>query len=340
MKKLTLMLIIVSFVISSLVVSPVSAEGELVKLTLNGKQYIRTFYDEFGGTNLDSTKWSFAPEWDRQNGYCKWSNSMTSLDGKGHLVLKCDYDENGDLLCGAVRTRDLFQQKYGYFEISVKLQQVEGFWSAFWLMPNYIDTGITGGSDGTEIDIYEAFSVSEKKINYAIHYDGYGSNHKSMWTQVVADVYDGQFHNFALEWDENQYSFFIDGEKKYTITSDEVDICKVATYMKISLESGSWTELPDQSDMPSGILVDYVKAYQRADLYVKENVVYGDLDSNLEINMTDVKLLREYIAGREVTINKNNANMYRDSKIDMKDYLIFRKYQARLITSLPYKENS
>ena len=112
-------------------------------------------------------------------------NDMTWVDGKGHLILSSEYDETGELIMGAVRTRDLFEQTYGYFEIRCKLQQVPGFWSAFWLMPRNIDMyGQDGGQDGTEIDIYEAFDVSVKyhpgwlkypqiSVEYYLDSDGY-----------------------------------------------------------------------------------------------------------------------------------------------------------------------
>lgn len=244
-----------------------TTENDENTIIVSGKEYKLTFIDEFDGTELDSTKWSRCPEWGRQGNYCYWENDMTTLDGEGHLVLSADYDDGGILRCGAVRTRDKFYQKYGYFEITVKLQSTAGFWSAFWLMPDNIDTGIVGGSDGTEIDIYEAFDVKNSKINQAVHFDGYGSNHKAVNRQVTADVYDGEFHTFALEWTERAYRFYIDGERVSNITNADVDIANVANYMKISLESGSWTGQPDASKMPDGIVVDKVCVYQRTDLF-------------------------------------------------------------------------
>ncbi|MBQ7129177.1 MAG: family 16 glycosylhydrolase [Clostridia bacterium] len=237
---------------------------------INGYSYVRTFYDEFEGEELDSTKWEKCPEWSRQSGYSKWDDNLTTLDGEGHLILSADYVEGEKALhCGAIRTRtkdggcDLFNQKYGYFEISAKLQSKPGFWSAFWLMPDEIDRGIEGGSDGTEIDIFEAFDPVNQKINNAIHWDGYGSKHKKIDNQVKKDVYDGKYHTFALDWSEDAYKFYIDGKRTLSITAHDVDIAEYANYLKISLESGSWTGKPDDEDMPDGISVDYVKVYQR-----------------------------------------------------------------------------
>ncbi|MGN0173560.1 MAG: family 16 glycosylhydrolase [Acutalibacteraceae bacterium] len=248
---------------------------------INGRKYIRTFYDDFEGTELDTTKWSYCPEWDRQDGGCQWSDSMTSLDGNGNLKLTCamGVDSNGDTkpLCGAIRSRGLFEQKYGYFEIRTKLQSTTGFWSAFWLMPdNILGEGITGGIDGSEIDIFEAYSctVDKKAVNHAVHFDGYSANHRSQGSSVDSLVYDGEYHTFALEWDETSYVFYIDGSETYRIIGgetldskgDPIDISQVETYLKITLEAGSWAGSIDETQLPDSILVDYVRVYQRADL--------------------------------------------------------------------------
>ena len=331
MKRTVVLFLSMVIIFSSLAISPVYAADETI--TIDGDTYIRTFYDDFDGNKLDSKKWSRAPEWYRQGNYCKWSKEMSYLDGEGHLILGCRYDDDGDLLCGAIRSRDKFEQCYGYFEASVKLQQVDGFWSAFWLMPNDIDLyGIPGGIDGTEIDIYEAFSVKNKSINLAVHFDGYGSNHKMIGTSVTADVYDGEYHKFSLLWDKKNYIFYIDGKETYRLTSSDVRISRVPNYLKFSLESSlGWTGKPDAEDMPSGISVDYVKVYQKA--------VLGDIDINVKVNLTDVKKFGEFLSKEVADIEEINADLNCDGKVDIKDYLILRKYVAELITELPYKED-
>ena len=342
MKKLLLLILSLSLMITPIIKTntKVEASGALKSIVVNKTTYIETFYDDFNGKALDSTKWSPGPEWYRQNNYCKWDNDMVWLDGKGHLILSTEYDENGELLCGAVRSRGLFEQAYGYFEISCKLQQVGGFWSAFWLMPINIDMyGEDGGRDGTEIDIYEAFSVSSKQINHAVHYDGYAERHKSTGGAVYADVYDGKFHNFALEWKEDCYIFYIDGKETYRITNQKVDISEIDSYMKISLEAGSWTGKPDANDPPACIEVDYVKAYQSAEKYSFQNTFYGDLDLDLGVGVDDVLLLRRYLVNEKnfALSRKENADVNDDKVIDVRDLLILRQYIAWEINKLPHK---
>lgn len=292
MKKLLIYFLTVALVISIAVVGAVTSNSSDVQNTvsaedsqedstrvISGANYVRTFYDEFEGTKLDSSKWAKCPEQSRQDGASIWDDDYTNLDGNGHLVLTGDVEEDGLFHCGAIRSRtkdyskDLFNQLYGYFEIKVKLQSKQKYWTAFWLMPDAIDRGIEGGSDGTEIDIFEAFDPANKKINQAIHWDGYGPKHKKRENSFVKDVYDGQFHTFALEWTENYYRFYIDNKKTWTIYGGEVDIAECANYLKISLETAKtyWVfGPPAKEDLPDGITVDYVKVFQRED-YLKQS---------------------------------------------------------------------
>lgn len=341
MKRIAVLFLSIVIFVAAVSVSPVSAKDDLVKIEINGQTYVRTFYDDFDGYELDDTKWSRSPETYRQGDYCKWSKQMSYLDGKGNLILACKYDTNGDLLCGAIRSRDRFEQCYGYFEASVKLQQVDGFWSAFWLMPKNIDLyGEDGGGDGSEIDIFEAFGYKKKGINHAVHYDGYGSRHKSIGKSITADVYDGSYHKFSLLWDKNKYVFYIDDKETYRITSAQVDISYVPTYLKFSLESSyGWTGKPAEEDLPSGISVDYVSVYQQSDIYISENVVYGDLNQDLRISPYDLLLFKKYLLNEKVDIKEENADLNEDGAVDLKDYLILKKYGADLITDLPYKDS-
>ena len=228
----------------------------------NNTRYRQTFYDDFEGTTLDRSKWEICPEWTRHNGNV-WRKDMVSLDGKGNLVLSCAKLQGSVYKSGAVRSRDRFEQTYGYFEARCELQKSPGFWGAFWLMPNSIDNGVKGGSDGTEIDIFESAYLSSERINHAIHWDGYGSDHKSIGTNVhVPGVHTG-YHTFALEWTKDAYRFYVDGKKTHEITSAQADICEVPTYLKLTVEAGTWAGQCDDSKLPDGIKVDWVKVYKK-----------------------------------------------------------------------------
>lgn len=238
---------------------PKTADGAYL---IHGQAYEQTFYDDFEGTTLNRKNWGHCPEWTRHDGNV-WRNDMTWLDGNGNLILSVG-KENNYYKTGAIRSKDLFYQKYGYFEIRCMLQQYSpGFWGAFWLMPDSIDSGIAGGSDGTEIDIFESAYFVSDRINHAVHFDGYGAGHQTIGTNVhVRDIYYG-FHVFGFEWTENSYVWYIDGEETYRLTRRDVDISQVESYLKVTVEAGTWAGKVNDSALPDGLTVDYVKVYQR-----------------------------------------------------------------------------
>lgn len=256
-------------------------EEEAKEVTINGIQYVETFCDDFDGETLDDSKWETCPEWDRQGGGSHWNSANVSLDGQGNLLLKASYEEGSDVLqCGAVRTYGKFEQTYGYFEIRCKFQTKDGFWSAFWMMPRENSDTVIGGGDGTEIDIFEQVNINSRPVNgkarefdHVVHWDGYEASHRSIARQNKSgvDIYDGEYHTFAVDWSKDAYVFYIDGVLSATINGSDIPggTSAVDQYLKVTLESGSWSGAAAVDDMPDYFTVDYVKAYQRVE-YLKE----------------------------------------------------------------------
>ena len=233
---------------------------------------VLTWSDDFDGTALDTTKWDLCPEWERGDIGARWDGDMVELDGKGNLVLKVGI-ENGQIVSGGVRTlanrwyRVLFSQTKGYFEIRAKLQSVPGFWSAFWLLSQNQDKVGNGAKDGIEIDVFESFNYTEGQINHALHWDGYGDDHKGISKEVTnRSLYDGNFHTFGMLWADDGYYFYVDGKMTYKLTSSSSKYpgcCEVPCYLKITTEVGTWAGSINKKQLPTdGLVVDYVKVYQ------------------------------------------------------------------------------
>jgi|GEM_PF-725987 len=223
------------------------------------EEWVLTFYDDFDGDEIDFTKWSRCPEWERVGGACRWSDKESFVDGKGNLIIQVS-ERNGKYYSGAIRSINKFEQAYGYFEIRCQLQKEEGFWGAFWLMSPGVNNVGNDGRDGTEIDIMESAYLSTSKINHALHWDGYGDYHKSEGVAVtVPGIYEG-FHTFALEWNKDEYIFYIDGYE--TWRSSAGGVSQVPAYLKITAEVGSWAGNIKNAKLPDAMIVDYVKVYQ------------------------------------------------------------------------------
>lgn len=230
-------------------------------IKVGGNTYELTFSDDFDGTELDLTKWSYAPEQQRQDAGDWWDDSMTSLDGNGYVHFAVSKDEDGRTISGAIRSKDKFEQAYGYYEIRCTLPQIKGAWCAFWLMGDSVMGIGSGGRDGTEIDIMESPYYPQDAINQTLNWDGYGVHHKSAGKKVsFPGVYDG-FHTFGLEWTEDMYIYYIDG--KETWRSKGGGICENPLYLKVSVETGTWAGELDESALPKDMVVDYVRVYKK-----------------------------------------------------------------------------
>ena len=241
------------------------------------KEWVLTFSDEFDGNTLDLSKWEQLEYNRRQNeqgpdGW--WLKEDAYLDGDGNLVIRAKQIENGnvdddphDYSTGAIRSKGLFEQKFGKFEIRCQLPAQKGWWVAFWLFTNGVGNEDGSGEDGTEIDIFEGFGWTDH-IQHALHWDGYGAAHQSVHQGFESVGIRDAFHTFTLEWNENEYIFFVDGVETWRTAAGGVS--KVPSYVKITGElstldwaiSENWANDPEQATYPDYFLVDYVRVYQ------------------------------------------------------------------------------
>jgi len=218
------------------------------------KSWKLIWHDEFNGTVLDPQKWDI-PEGPRRDGY--WSRKAIALDGKGHLVMSA-LKEGDKFLDGCVRTQGKFEHSFGLYVARIRLQKQPGHWSAFWIMGVGVGKVGNQGRDGTEIDIMEKPWLDER-INYALHWDGYGKDHKSKGTVVkVPGIMQG-WHTFGLWWKPDEYVFYVDG--KETWRSNAGGVCQVPEYIKLSDEIGKWAGDIKQAKLPDAFLVDYVRVF-------------------------------------------------------------------------------
>ena len=294
--------------------------------------------DEFNGTGIpDPSKWD-RPEYNRRpnangpDGY--WSKDDSFLDGKGNLVIRVrkitdkNYDGDPfDYSVGAVRTLGKFQQKYGRFEIRCQLPKQQGWWVAFWMMQGNQGSVGNGGVDGSEVDIMEAFGWTNK-INHAIHWDGYGTAHKSVGkNELISGIREG-FHTYSLEWYPEMYVFFVDDKEQWRSTGGGV--CNQPGYIKVTGEISTedwainsyWSNDPAKAAYPDSFKVDYVRVYeigayvpptsinsihQNNDLKLFPNPV----NDRITLNLPENKLMNEK---SEITIINSTGEVMKSFK--------------------------
>jgi len=259
------------------------------------------FYDDFCGKNgsplysIDRTKWDFCPEMDRQ-GRSSWRDDMVSVkDGLLRLKFARDPELGKEkskdavfaknwIRAGAVRTRTkddrmIFFHGFGFYEARIKFPVVSGTWGAFWLMSPTQRFITEDGVNGTEIDIIETIKSHLGGFNSALHWNGYGDKHKfaSSGRNRTADnprpdfnIFDGEFHTFALDWSPSYYLFFIDSRLFWRVDGGEFfnncGINQNPNYIKLTTEGAVYSgDLPEDFS-ESEMLVDYVKVYNQPQL--------------------------------------------------------------------------
>lgn len=225
------------------------------------------FEENFDGTTLNKNVWEKCPEWVRHDGGSIWDNRMSSLDGEGHLVLRAEWDaENNRVNCGAIRSKGLFEYGYGYFEASIKLPVITGVWGAFWINCGNISSVDGSAADGVEIDVIESIYNDLGYCNSALHWDGYYSAHQEVNSgHMTYDIYDGNFHLFAVERTEKGYVFYIDGVVVWRVYPYQCAPCPEPGFLELSLEAtynvGAGSEACLDT-LPVEMIVDYVRVYE------------------------------------------------------------------------------
>lgn len=243
--------------------------------------WIKTFDDDFNGSAVDLTRWSITGPnyWDKTS---HWSKDNVVVGGG---VARMRYEKktgphNDDprqkesqYASGFLETYGKWTQRYGYFEARMKLPAVPGLWPAFWMMP---DRGEKAGSQGARQNTAEGgmeFDVMEHltrwgglRYNVAMHWDGYGKDHKQTGTPCIYVQPDKDgFITAGLLWLPGLAVFYGNGREVGRWESPRIS--SVPSDMMFTLPTGGWDNAPlDDKQLPAEFVIDYVRAWQRRDL--------------------------------------------------------------------------
>ncbi len=239
-----------------------------------------TFADEFDG-ELDRNVWSGHYVWgdDSQPRKGAFWNTNLAYTEDGKLVIPMKYLKDGMggtgegwYSAGIDTDEDAengFSQKYGYFEVRCILPDCPSAWSAFWLMNEGVYNEDGSGTDGTEIDIFESDCIDDTVKNAVtsnLHFDGYGDAHQKMGAKkflIKGNPYE-EFNTYGLEWNENEYIFYINGVESYR--TDFGGVSQNPEYLILSYEMGGENGVASDPGLDKTkeyqYIVDYVRVYQ------------------------------------------------------------------------------
>ena len=196
--------------------------------------------DEFDGTELDLTKWSYRTDfWGRD--FEAYSDCGVVLDGNSHVELhrterdgfmvspQLQTGQNSfDVPCDRTKRppsgndpiwplgeleAPKFVHRYGYYECRCKFQKYpEQMWSAFWTQSPSIGTRFEPEWCGIESDIMEYFH--EGKATTGNIMGGYAAQcRQDGRVKYDLEPTEDGWHYFGMDWQPDGYVFYCDGKE-------------------------------------------------------------------------------------------------------------------------------
>ncbi|MBO4287848.1 MAG: hypothetical protein J5985_06755, partial [Kiritimatiellae bacterium] len=165
--------------------SAATVEGREPSLLPKGRKFTLVWNDEFDGDALDGSKWGWRTNfWGRrahwfatpEDGAVEVKDGLLRMklvkrpDGQfvspqlqtGEIVWDIPHDAKGRGFWPlAKRAKPKFVHRYGYYECRCRLQQMPGWWSAFWMQAPMQGCSFDPRRAGLEHDIMESFEPGE-----------------------------------------------------------------------------------------------------------------------------------------------------------------------------------
>ena len=198
--------------------------------------WVMVWSDEFDGTSINTNNWTF--EIDCAGGgnnekQCYTDSSDNAFVSGGILnivALPAEPGAEKPYTSARLNTRYKRDMKYGRIEMRAKLPSGQGTWPAFWMRPTDLEYGIWPRSG--EIDIVEAVNLKtndngapEATVSGTLWYGSEWPNQSSSGKPYElpggANPAD-DFHTYAIEWQEGEIRWYIDGYLYQTQRKSEV----------------------------------------------------------------------------------------------------------------------
>jgi beta-glucanase (GH16 family) len=238
--------------------------------------------DEFNGTALDTSKWSYDTAFNKQG----WFNKELQYYSAGRPE---NLRVTGGVLTIEARHETLDPARfpdwsgqnytsgriysagpgwtYGFYEIRAKLPCAPGTWPAIWMLP----TKMVKWPDDGEIDIMEQVGAEPNLIYSTLHtglFNHVLKTQRSAQKSVPTSCSD--FHVYQLDWRPDQILIGVDGQGILRVRNDQPGgkgawPFNVPFKMILNLAiGGDWAAAKgiDDAAMPQLMDVDYVRVWQ------------------------------------------------------------------------------
>ena len=234
-----------------------------------GRGWTLVWNDEFTGSSLDASKWSWGQlPWGGNHHNSSYASTVVAgnsyLDGAGNLVLGVrpgsfpatdgttqPYSE------GMIYSQGKFDYTYGYVEVNAKVSSATGTWPAFWMLMN---------GWPPEIDVMEWFKSENNRMHTGLAWNNNGT---TSWDDVNTSDSSVQdtWHMWALDWSPGQLAIYKDGsDQRWSTSGDRVPTDPMYFLLNSGVQSGRTSWWHDT-------LFDYIRLWKR-----NEVVLNGDFE--------------------------------------------------------------
>ena len=229
------------------------------------------FYDDFDGTELDLTKWSYNYPWGQTHNHRAYMSAENVRVEDGVLKLVAENRRHPDApqtivhvgetysldyTSGVVTTKDKFEFTYGYIEARLKVPATKGFWPAFWTLNSE-------GGWPPEIDIMEILTKEPDVLHINYHYGPSWDRKWSFYQKFTFFDFTQDFNTFAVKWTPSEMAWYLNdvliGKKFY----EQNWIAQLKdNYILINLAVSGWGGDPDETTQWPGVYeIDWVRVW-------------------------------------------------------------------------------
>ena len=200
--------------------------------------YTLVWSDEFGGSSLDTDKWSYElGNWklDDAGNYITggWGNNeqqfytdrnTTVKDGVLTISARKESwndEKQGsyDYTSARLSTQHKFSVCGGRVEVRARCDSGKSLWPAIWMLPE--DSVYGGWASSGEIDIMEGWGSTPEKICGTIHFGGAWPNNTYLTNNYEFPSGDGtqNWHTYSIEWERGEIRWYVE-DKLYSTQTD------------------------------------------------------------------------------------------------------------------------
>jgi len=214
--------------------------------------------------------------------YCAWGSTATPCSTTtpnafvapgGGLNIVAENPSSGVYTSARMKTEGLFSFQYGRIEIQASVPEAQGFWPAFWLMGNNIDT-VNWPACG-EMDVVERINTASTPDWNAgsIHGTGFTGSNLGKDFDFPTGQTAATLHTYGMIWSKGSVAYYVDDHTSpyATFTPSSISSFSGAVwpfdngpnFIILNLAvGGSWPGSPDSSTpFPSKMQVNYVRVY-------------------------------------------------------------------------------